>query len=151
MKSIKKRIAVVCSAVFMLLNSTFLTANASTTNINIQGFGVQPSTGSWSTLKSSALKETDSSVYLYLTSAAYPTYVKVLQGNANVTRNGSNDDVSYVTCSQGIEYRIRNSASVPSFITLSFLSSNQYSGYAISGWWSPDWVSEANHSYQFAY
>lgn len=75
----------------------------------------------------------------------------IMQGNTNVTKNGNNALVSCVTCSQGIEYRIKNSASVPSNITLSFKSSQQYSGFTISGYWSPDWKNVEGHTYRFAY
>lgn len=151
MKSIKRRIVTICSAAFMLLNSTCLPASASTTDSVISGFGVQPSIGSWSTLSYTRQKDTDSSAYLYLTSAPHPVYVRVMQGSTNVTKNGNNDQVSYVTCSQGIEYRIKSGASVPSNITLSFKSSQQYSGFTISGYWSPDWKNVEGHTYRFAY
>lgn len=151
MKSIKRRIVTICSAAFMLLNSTCLTANASTNNSYISGFGIQPSIGSWSTLEYTRQKDTDSSAYLYLTTAPHPVYVRVMQGSTNVTKNGNNDQVTYVTCSQGIEYRIKSGASVPSDITLSFKSSQQYSGFTISGYWSPDWENIAGHAYSYAY
>lgn len=150
MKSIKKKIVALFSVAFLLMSNTCLTANASTDNYYFNSFGIQPPNGNWSSLPP-LYKETDSSIYLYLSSAIYPVYVKAEQGNNNITLNGNGQQVSYVTCWQGIEYRIKNSANVPGYVNLSFKSTQQYTGFTITGCWSPDWINEPGHTYSFAY
>lgn len=158
MKRINKY--VLSCALSAMLSVTFLgyqSVSADTTDKWFSGFTAPPgASGVFSPLPVSQngvrLKDTNSDIYVKITSANYNVYVQTFAlaqkswtGGSNQTRNASGNPVSYVSLQVNTKYHIKNDVnSHGQYAGLRMCTANLYNSDTVNGLWSPDYTYDPN-------
>ncbi len=161
MKKILKKVMATAMTVTILstnLISMPVNVSASTTDRKID-FNVPA--WSWKNPTKPYPKDTNSSVYFYLSSGSASVKVKVFgctlkdttkyNWNENLTLNKNGVSKKYVTCSIGTEYEIYNEVKEKGYGYAGIkMQTKGFTENHVVGAWSPDFSRESGHTYKVA-
>lgn len=157
-KTFKRTMAALLTATTIAIGMGGMSASASTSDTNITNFTAPPSVaGTYNPLpvseKGIRVKDTDSSVYLNVTSSTYNISVQTWgirdtswsSAGKNCTCNAYGSSTTAVVVSSGRRYQIKNTINEDSYACagLKFASTSQYNSSTVSGKWSPDYSPES--------
>lgn len=159
-KTFKRVLALMMAMTSLTVSMGSLSTNAANvTDTSITSFTAPPSiSNTFSALPTSQngvrVKETNTSVYLYITSSPYSVFVQTWglsdtmwsSAVANRTCNSSGSSTSYVTVAPGSRYVIKNLINErgDTCAGLKFCSTSYYNSATITGVWSPDFSNSQN-------
>lgn len=143
MNKMKKIIACLAAMAIVVTGTAGITALASSADTYFTDFTISALT--YTEVSSPRLKENDTSVYCYITSAGNSVKAQVFGCSAysfdnNLTLNSKYESANHVNLDIGIEYQIYNTVYETGYkyAGLKLKSDNLFNSDVISGRWSPD-------------